>query len=1020
MNLTLRTPKPKINELKEGDKMATKVSKKNINAQAKSPSVKNDLKLSQEKNDLPFPIVGIGASAGGLKAFEQFFLGLPENKNPGMAFVIVQHLQPDHKSILTNIVQRFTSMDVLEITNGLIVEKNTVYIIPPNNDLVIQNRSLQLLKPKEARGHRLPIDTFFRSLAKDQQDHAIGIILSGTGSDGTLGVKAINAESGLVIVQTPASCEFDGMPTSAIATCRVDFQLPPIEMMPELLRHYEKSFNKLSKESTDNNNTIEENLNKVFIILKAQIGHDFSQYKRNTINRRIERRMSVAQIDSLENYVEYLQKEPSEVEALFKDMLIGVTNFFRDPEIFLEMEEKILPKVFDNKPAIGGVVRIWSAGCSTGEEAYSIAILIQEHMQRLKKSFTVQIFATDIDAEAISRARSGIYPLNIGDDISKERLQRFFSIEPDGKHYRIHKSIRDMLIFSEQNIIKDPPFSKLDLLICRNLLIYFNIDLQEKLIPLFHYALKPTGLLFLGASEGLGNFEEMFNVLDRKSKFYQRKDHPQNVKRPGSHHAILPKQESHSISPTLVTRTTPINKLPYREMTEQTLLQQIAPAAALVNKQGDIFYLHGRTGMYLEPMQGEVETYNIFNMAREGLKPSLLVALKKVEAIKEVVQVLNLRVKTNGHFTQVNLSIHPIKGEGEKKLETALYLIIFEDVKTTTSIEVIPTSSQVPNNAVIVSEDQIVLLEHELKDKDKALKQSLQELQSFTEELKSSNEEMQSVNEELQSTNEELETSKEELQSLNEELATVNNELNAKVLDLSRINNDMNNLLAGAEIAMIFVDLRLNIMRFTPTAAQIINLIKSDIGRPIGHLVLNLAGYNSLIEDTQSVLETLQPKDLDVKTLNGRSFIMRICPYKTMNNVTEGAVITFVDISEKVLLKEKLLRMSTVILDSRDAITMQDLDGRTIAWNPAATKIYGWTEEEALSMNVRDRIPLDIREDAVTKLVQLSKSEILVPYKTKRMTKSGNVIEVWITATALINNAHQVYAVATTERMKIE
>ena len=469
-----------------------------------------------------FPIVGIGASAGGLAAFEAFFSGMPTDHNSGMAFVLVQHLAPDHKSILTDLVKRYTQMQVFEVEDGMAVQPNCTYIIPPNRDMAFLAGTLQLLEPAAPRGLRLPIDFFFRSLAQDQHERAICIVLSGTGSDGTLGLRAVKGEGGMVMAQNPESTEHDGMPRSAIATGLVDFVLPPAEMPAQLIAYVAHAFGRTPRPVSPPFPKAADALKKIFILLRAQTGHDFSQYKQNTVNRRVERRMAVHQIEQLGEYVRYLQRTPAEIEALFRDLLIGVTSFFRDREAFAALQEQVIPRLFVGK-ASGAAIRIWVPGCSTGEEAYSLAMLLQEQMEALKQSFKLQVFATDLDRQAIEQARAGVYPASIAADVSPERLTRFFSQEPDNGAYRIQKVLRDILVFSEQDVIKDPPFSRLDLISCRNLMIYMGGDLQKKLIPLFHYALNPGGVLFLGTSETVGEFADLFATLDRKSKLYQRK-----------------------------------------------------------------------------------------------------------------------------------------------------------------------------------------------------------------------------------------------------------------------------------------------------------------------------------------------------------------------------------------------------------------------------------------------------------------------------------------------------------------
>ena len=981
-----------------------------------------------------FPIVGIGASAGGLAAFEAFFSGMPKDAEPGMAFVLVQHLAPDHKSMLAELIRRYTPMPVVEVEDAMTVQVNHVYIIAPNHDMALLHGCLQLLEPTAPRGQRLPIDFFFKSLAVDQHERAIGIVLSGTGSDGTVGVRAIKDAGGMVMAQTPETTEFDGMPRSAIATGMVDYLLDASEMPAQLLTYVKYAFGQFTTHSDRPVQINESALRKIFVVLRTQTGHDFSQYKLSTIHRRIERRMSVHQISKIDDYVRYLQQTPDEAEALFRDLLIGVTNFFRDPEAFAALEAQVIPMLFAGKPTLGGVVRIWVAGCSTGEEAYSIAILLQEFMEAVKQSYTVQVFATDIDSRAIAFARAGLYPLGIAADITPLRLARYFTPEPDGGGYRIHKSIRDMLVFSEQDLIKDPPFSRLDLITCRNLLIYLGAELQKRLIPLFHYALNPQGLLFLGTSEGIGDFLTLFGALDRKAKIYQRKNTDLATVRTPSRF-LPPLSALEAALPRVPGKDTFAVKLPLRELTEQAMLAQVAPAGALVNSLGDILYLHGRTGMYLEPPPGEVGVANVIKMAREGLRPALSNALHRCVAVQEPVRTPGLRVRTNGHFTRVNLSVRPVPvnqpastlpTDTEAPLppntkEAHLYLVILEE-----AFEPAPngsaTDTPLPLGADAVA--QIAALREELRAKEEYLQSTHEELESSNEELKSSNEEMQSVNEELQSTNEELETSKEELQSVNEELSTVNYELNSKVDDLSRLNNDMNNLLAGTGIATVFVDHQLRILRFTPMASKLINLIAGDVGRPVGHIVSNLVGYSALVADTQRVLDTLVPIDVQVQTTDGAWFTMHIRPYRTLDNVIEGAVITFSDISELKRTEAALAeanqraRLAVVVNDAFDAITTTDLQGRILAWNPGAERLYGWTEAEALHLSLGERIPPALMDEALERLKQLSESKVLGLHHTQRLTKSGAAVNITLVATPLVNAQGKVYAIATTERLR--
>jgi len=630
------------------------------------------------------------------------------------------------------------------------------------------------------------------------------------------------------------------------------------------------------------------------------------------------------------------------------------------------------------------VIRAWSVGCSTGEEAYSLAILLQEHAEALKQSHVVQIFATDIDSQAITTARAGVYPASIAVDVSPERLARFFTAEADGSMYRVRKSIRDLLVFSEQDVIKDPPFSKLDLLSCRNLLIYMGGELQKKLIPLFHYALNPDGALFLGTSETIGEYGDLFAVLDRKSKLYQRKTDLHAAQRVALGRFLPPMT---AMEPTLPPSVLPVagsGKLPLRELTEQALLQQAAQAGALVNGEGDILYLHGRTGAYLEPAPGEAEINNIVKMAREGLRRELVTALHKAAGAQGIVVRPRLRVRTNGHFTTVNLTVCPVAASPGATPQAPLYLVILEEapaVDPGQALQVagLPISERADGPDPDV-DTRITTLKQELRAKE------------------------------------------EYLQTANEELATVNAELQTKVADLSRTNNDMNNLLSGTGIGTVFVDHQLRILRFTPAVTGIINLIPSDVGRPVSHIVSNLVSYDSFVADVQAVLDTLVAKEVDVQTTAGQWYTLRVVPYRTIDNVIEGAVITFVDITE---LKHQTaalqnaneqLRLAMVVRDAHDAITVQDLEGRTLAWNPGAVRLYGWSEAEALLMNARDRIPEGLREEALAKMNQLSQAELLEPYRTQRITKEGAVVEVSMISTALVNEVGQVYAIATTER----
>ncbi len=958
-----------------------------------------------------FPIVGIGASAGGLAAFESFFSGMPSGTEIGMAFVLVQHLAPDHKSILTELVKRYTRMQVYEVQDGMQVQPNCAYIIPPNCDMALLTGKLYLLEQTTQRGLRLPIDYFFRSLAHDQHERAICIVLSGTGSDGTLGAREIKGEGGMVMAQSPDSTEFDGMPRSVIATGLVDHILPPAAMPTQLATYVEHAFRRQQDTAASLDGMAQETLKKIFVVLRAQTSHDFSQYKQNTLIRRIERRMALHRINRIDDYLRFMQKTPVEVEALFRDLLIGVTSFFRDPEAFESLQSQVIPRLFADKPA-GATVRIWVCGCSTGEEAYSIAILIHEHLQTLDGGHKVQIFASDVDRDAIDQARTGAYPASIVSDVSANRLARYFMQDANSGLYRIQKAIRDLLVFSEQDVIKDPPFSKLDLISCRNVLIYMNKELQRKLMALFHFALTPRGVLFLGASESVGDLLTLFTPIEHKWKIYERQENPLPLLRPALNEIKTPVTERISRPNTQRQEGLGEAKVDLRVVTERALAAHYAQAGVLITSRGEILYVYGRTGKYLEPAPGDA-TLNILTMAREGLQRELTTALYRAVALREPVYRENLRVRTNGDFSTVNLTVRPVV-VNPGVTPPNLFLVILDELPLDPiDRDVLPDAE----TAILVAPgaSRIAALEQELRAKEEYLQTTVEEMETANEELNSANEEMQSVNEELHSTNEELETSKEELQSLNEELATVNAELQTKIVDLTRVNNDMNNLLAGTGVATIFVDLQLRIARFTPTAVQVINVIQSDVGRPVSHIVSNLIGYNSLVEDVRTVLDTLEPRDAEVRTKAGIWYLMRIRPYRTIDNVIEGAVIIFVDITERKRL-EGLTRLAVVVRDSSDAITVQDLDGRILAWNRSAERLYGWRESEALQMNVSDTMPEEKRSEFEAYMQRLHTGEAVEPFSTQRMTKDGHIVDVWLTATRLINDAGEMTSIAVTER----
>ncbi|TVT56340.1 MAG: SAM-dependent methyltransferase [Sedimenticola thiotaurini] len=846
------------------------------------PGAQSDQPSSVEHKH--FSIVGIGASAGGLEAFEQFFRSMPTDS--GLAFVLVSHLDPSHASLLTEILQRTTTMPVMEAQDHLRVAPNSVYVIPPNRDMAIFGSTLLLSIPEGPRGQRMPIDAFLRTLAEDQGEKAVGVILSGTGTDGTQGLRAILGAGGITLAQDPQTAKYAGMPSSAIQAGYVTRVLQ-VEEMPTVLQAG-MSVLVISPE-TDASATKAAlgGMNRILMLLRNVTGNDFSQYKKNTIGRRIERRMSRHNIEDVEVYVRYLKENPDEVSILFKELLINVTNFFRDPEAFLFLKEDVIPQILADKPE-GYVFRAWVSGCATGEEAYSIAILLREFMDESQRDLKVQIYATDLDEDAINVARAGLYSPNIAADVLPERLRRFFVKEDAG--YRIKKEIREMVVFAIQNIIKDPPFTRLDLLTCRNLMIYLEPELQNRLIPAFHYAIKPGGVLFLSPSESIGGHPNLFAALSRKWKIYRA------VHSTASARAVMASGLSWAAEPgkkgvdEVVKKTKEIN---FSELTKRVLLQFFAPASVLVDLDGNILFVHGETGKYLRPAPGQA-TLNLVDMAREGLQLELRSSLQEAASLGNPILNRQVLIKTNGDRQMINLNVRPLP---VGNTEQSLLLVSFQEMaQGTGKVTSVKSGKRAPLKA---EARRIDVLEHELAYTRENLQATIEEQQASNEELKSTNEELQSTNEELQSTNEELETSKEELQSVNEELVTVNSELQAKIEQLAGMQNDMKNLLDNINIGTIFLDQYLCIRRFTREATQVYRLVSTDVGRSLADIKSDLEGYD-LLPEAQAVLDTLVPFECEAHTVNGTCYLARIQPYRTLDNMIDGVVLTFTDISLRV------------------------------------------------------------------------------------------------------------------------
>jgi len=977
---------------KKSAKTAAKPATKTAGKPAKK--VKKEKKaIAVQKQAAGFPIVGIGASAGGLEALETFFSHMPHDSN--IAFVVIQHLSPRHKSIMGSLLAKCTEMEVLEMQDGMKIHPNRVYLNPADKNVVIINGALQLMIPVKTGSINLPIDCFFRSMAEDLGEKAICIILSGTATDGTLGLKAVKGEGGIAMVQDPESAKYDGMPRSAIATGVVDFILSVEKIPGELIKYVRAPYIGAPKKIRVADDKFGNYVQKVFSLIRTATGHDLSHYKQTTIRRRIERRMAVHQIDRMSNYVKYLQETPAEVDILFKDMLIGVTNFFRDPDAFSVLKDEVFPSILKAKEPESSI-RIWTVGCSTGEEAYSIAILLSEAMDTLRHHLNIQIFASDIDAQAIDHARAGIYPDSIAADVSQERLHKFFVKEDNT--YTVKKQLREMIIFATQNVIKDPPFSKIDLVSCRNLLIYMDSELQKKVLPLCHYTLNPEGILFLGPSESIGEFTDLFQPVDSKWKIFKRKDF---FVEKAADYPTMPFYHGPRFNGGKEEKQP--TEADIHNVAERVILDYYAPPGVLVNEKYEIVHFMGNTDRFLKTPTGKA-SFNVQKMAREGLRLKLSTALHNAVRQKKTISYDSLRIKQDNVYRVVDLTVRPLTEMGHARD----YMLVMFDDKT--------PPDKPPKGKKAMKDDPapiVTSLERELESTKEHLQTTIEEMETSNEELKSTNEELQSVNEELQSANEELETSKEELQSTNEELVTVNTELQNKVDELSQANNDINNLLASTEIGTIFLDTDLYIKRFTPAMTKIFNLIQSDIGRSISDITSRFKNYD-LNSDAKDVLRTLVKKEVEVQDGEGNWFAMRISPYRTTENVIDGVVLTFVDITQAKK-GEGFRRMAVLLRDSNDAITVQDFEGNISAWNRGAEKMYGYSEAEALKMNIRDIVPEKNRAEAVDSIKKVQEEEVK-SIKTHRKTKDGQILDVWLTVTMLIDDEGEPVGVGTTER----
>ncbi|MFO7656183.1 MAG: chemotaxis protein CheB [Bacteroidales bacterium] len=952
------------------------------------PSVSLKEKTSVQEM-VQFPVVGIGASAGGLEALEQFLGNVPENS--GLAYVVIQHLDPTQKGMLPELLQRISGIEVIQVKNRMVVKQNRIYVIPPNKSMSILNGMFHLSKPIESRGLRLPIDFFFRSLANDRKELAVGIILSGMGSDGSIGLRDIKENNGIIMVQEPSTAKFDSMPRNAIDSVIVDIVAPPSEL-PEKLYAFLKH---IPVTSSDADSQIKDtsSLEKIIILLRTITGNDFMQYKRNTVYRRIERRMGIHKIKKISSYVSFLLDNPKEVQILFKELMIGVTNFFRDYQVWEYLKEKVIPDMI-GKFRTSSLLRAWVPGCSTGEEAYSLAMVFKETLEESPSSggISLQIFATDLDNDAIDIARKGIFPVNIAADVSPERLKRFFIKTDEG--YRINTEIREMVVFAQHNLIMHPPFTKIDILSCRNLLIYMDSELQTKILALFFNSLHPEGIMVLGNAETLGNRNHLFATLEPKLKIFKRSN---TVLSPELYN--FPASFSQNKKDRIHKQMSQKPNINIQTLADQLLLQQYAPVGVLVNEDGDIIYTSGRTGKYLEPAVGKANM-NIFAMLREGLRNEFPVAFRKSILKKETVIMHNVRVGTNGGTQTLNVTIHWID---KPESLNGMVMIIFNDVPEHTNSIQTGTKKVKASKSMMQRE-----LEKELEQTREEMQKSFETMQTSQEEQKSTNEELQSANEELQSTNEELTTSKEEMQSLNEELQTVNAELQSKVDEFLRVDNDMKNLLNSTDIATLFLDKELNIRRYTNQATKIFKLIKSDIGRPFTDQVSDLI-YPELAADAIEVLRTLIFVQKQIPAKDGRWFSIRIMPYRTFDDRIDGLVITFINITDHMTLETELNESKLIhrlLFNSSSDVIIKLSDGwNIIDFNPQAELFFETTMEQAKNQNfIQSFIPEKYRKKTEKEMKSWLNEANGSKIKLQVITKGGTALETEWVASVIYNN----------------
>jgi two-component system CheB/CheR fusion protein len=916
-------------------------------------------------SDPEFFVVGIGASAGGVTALREFFRHVQADSN--MAFVVIQHLSPEHESSLPALLQTQTTIPVTQVTEKVRVEPNHIYVIPPASYLVLADGCIRLTAPERRRGSPTSIDLLFRTLADAYGKNAVGILLSGAGSDGTFGLRRIKEAGGFVIAQDPSEAEYPEMPRNAIDSGLVDLVLP-VSAMAEKLRELSESAQRL--QLPDHEETVrtadEATLREILLLLRLRTGHDFAHYRRPTLLRRIARRMQVRAVNQLADYLSFLRNSPEELEVLFRDLLITVTNFFRDHESFEVLGREVIPKLFEGK-ASDDQVRVWSAGCATGEEAYSLAMMLAEYASRLPAPPSLQVFGTDIDERAIVEARTARYPATIALDVSPERLQSFLLRE--GDHYRIKKELREIVLFAVHNVLRDPPFSRLDLISCRNLLIYLNREMQERILETFHFALRPDGYLFLGGSESADTTPDLFVPVDKKHRIYRRRPTAQSIPAV-TREWLAPRWQSASAEAARISTVAGLRSIAelHREV-----MEQIGPASILANEQFDIVHLSPHAGRYLRLTGGE-PTRNLLKLVHPDLRPDLHAAWLEARSRPPgaAIQSRRLRIELENKPCWVTLTVRQVTDRPEAA--RGFYLIIFDE-----AIAVAPIAAAPPEERVAQADlDAVSRLEEELQHTKEQLRLTIEQYETSTEELRASNEELQAINEELRSATEELETSKEELQSVNEELSTVNQEYREKIEEVGRANSDLQNLMASTDIGTIFLDRGLRIKRYTPPAQRLFNIVDADIGRPLQHFTHQL-DYPSLTADAQEVLRTLQTIEREVRSSDGSWYLARLLPYRTVDDRIDGVVLTFVDITSRRLVEEQLREQAARLREQAEIVNLGDFlvrgsDDRILLWSNGCERLYGYSREEAIGQNVHQLLKTEFPQPLAEIQAMLEKS----------------------------------------------